>query len=98
MTMPALISILLGAALGLRFKVLVLLPAIAVTLGPTLVVGIVRGDSPWRIAWAGILVGVGLQVGYLGGTAMRHVMPLVRASRRRAAWRHPPRSLTEPNR
>lgn len=56
-------SLVAGALLGLRFKVLVLLPVIVVWLGVAVAVG---------MAYAGELVAVlmGLQIGYLVGAAV----------------------------
>jgi hypothetical protein len=95
--MLAVISVLIGAVLGLRFKVLVLLPAIAATLGPILIGGVAGGHGVWHVALAGILATTGVQFGYLGGSATRHLMLLARASRRGRAWPSRVRSLSEPS-
>jgi hypothetical protein len=87
--MLTLLSVLLGAVLGLRFRVLVLLPAI----GCILVATPFLGSDLARGALAALLAVVGLQMGYLGGIATRHIMVLTRASRTRTR----PRRATSPS-
>ena len=60
----------LGAALGLRFKVLVLVPAIVIGVVVIAGIGITHGDGGWSVAWRIILIVVSLQVGYVGGTVL----------------------------
>jgi hypothetical protein len=64
------ISILFGAVLAWRVTVFVLIPT--VTLGWVFVVaaGVAQGDDIWSIAIAMVLSATGLQMGYLGGTAV----------------------------
>jgi hypothetical protein len=76
-----LICVLLGAVLGLRFKVLVLIPGLAVMLPITAGAGIVRADALGRIVFAMVAGAICLQVGYLAGICMRHLMVVARASR-----------------
>lgn len=85
--MLTLLSVLVGAVLGLRFRVLVLLPAVGCIilatpfLGPDLAHG----------ALAALFAVVGLQMGYLGGIVTRHAMVVARASRIRP---HPQRTTS----
>ena len=58
--------IAVGAALGLRFKAFVLVPAIATTSIGGLAVGI--GDSVWSNLLATLSVITALQIGYVAGT------------------------------
>jgi hypothetical protein len=60
----AITSALLGAVLGLRFKVWILVPAIIFGLVATAVVGLLRGDDVWSIALIMVLVATSLQIGY----------------------------------
>jgi hypothetical protein len=86
--MIALCSSLVGAVLGTRFKVLVLLPAI--TVGMTLVAAIaaLRGSGLSTAIGAAVLVGVCLQLGYLGGLVTRLCLAPPEPA--------PPRSLHSP--
>ena len=67
-----LIMLLTGCALGLRFRVLVLLPGIAVVLMASLAAGLVRGDALSAILVGGALAAMCLQIGYLVGATMAH--------------------------
>jgi hypothetical protein len=62
---------LTGGVLGLRFKVLVLVPAIGLALVVTVFVGIARGDGDWAILGTAAAVATVLQIGYLAGTLAR---------------------------
>ena len=81
MSMLILLVFLLGAILGMRFKVLVLIPVIAFALIAILVGGVTRGDSASAILIAIVLVSIGLQIGYLSGIATRYTIALARAGR-----------------
>jgi hypothetical protein len=61
------ISALLGAALSLRFSVLVLLPTLMVALVSTVMFGIARGDSSASVAVTVVLVATAVQFSYLIG-------------------------------
>jgi hypothetical protein len=61
------IGLVVGIALGLRFKVLVLLPAIALAVIFELIVGLVRGDRFGPIVLAMLIAWVSIQLGYLVG-------------------------------
>jgi len=73
------IGILVGAVLGLRFKVLVLVPVICVALAIVLVDGIARGDGLWWLALAMIVITTSLQLGYILGNVVRFAMGAARA-------------------
>src|SRR5258708_38600488 len=75
---------LAGAALGLRFKVMILVPALILTALFAAIVGLKRGDQFWSIAAAMILLGTAIQVGYLAGILFRAKIAWVRAQRIRA--------------
>jgi hypothetical protein len=62
------VSALLGAAFGLRFGVLILVPVIALELAIVAINGIAIGESLWRLAIAMSLVATFSQLGYLGGS------------------------------
>jgi hypothetical protein len=81
MLFSALVSLSIGIVLARRFKVLILAPAFMLTLVLALGTGLARTDAAWSIGSTALVVIVGLQVGYLLGSAMRHVMVLVRGGR-----------------
>ena len=75
------IHFLAGVALGLRFKVLILVPAVTLTMLFAAIVGVARGDMFWSIAIAMILLVTAIQVGYLAGILIRAKIASVRAQR-----------------
>jgi hypothetical protein len=68
MAIYAILSFLLGAMLGHRFKVLILAPAIAVAAVVAIAIGIARAEDVWFIGITVVLVTASLQIGYLCGT------------------------------
>jgi len=64
------VSTLLGAAFGLRFGVLILVPLMALELGVVAVNGIAVGESVGRLAIVMTLVATSAQLGYLGGSVL----------------------------
>ena len=85
MLTAAIVSTLLGMALGLRFKVLVLAPVIVLTLLLAVGATIAHPSSAWTAGETAALVIAALQISYLFGIGMRHLTVLARAGRRRAA-------------
>lgn len=75
-----LISLLLGMVLGHHFKVLVLLPAIAIVM-LALICTQIAGADRWQTAIAASVV---LQLGYMAGYGIRRITAAARARRRRA--------------
>jgi hypothetical protein len=65
-----LISILVGAGLGWRFKVLVLLPAIVVGVLVVMASGIAYPGALSSFILSIVLVATGLQIGYLAGVVI----------------------------
>jgi hypothetical protein len=90
MTTIAILGGLLGAVFGLRFKVLILVPAILLGMIVVTATGLTRGDGTLAILLAAALVATALQLGYLGGIFTRFVMAASRAPRSRAIWNHRP--------
>jgi hypothetical protein len=68
-----LMGVLVGAVLGLRFKVFVLVPAICGALAIVVVDGIARGDGLLRLVLTMITIAMALQLGYILGTVVRFV-------------------------
>src|SRR5215472_14057621 len=67
----AIISALAGIALGLRYKVMILLCAVASVMTFAMVVGIARGDHLWSIISAVATLETAVQLGYLAGISIR---------------------------
>jgi hypothetical protein len=67
----AIISAFAGIALGLRYKVMILIPAVASLMMFATIVGIARGDHFWSIIWAAAILGTAIQLGYLAGISIR---------------------------
>jgi hypothetical protein len=66
------ICAIVGLSLGLRFKVLILVPAIGFAAAIIAAGGIAGGDSLWHLALVIAVATISFQVGYLGGTVVRH--------------------------
>ena len=81
MVVLGIIATLVGAVLGTRFKVLILVPAITLAMVTVAVTGGMASLSLVWMALAFALASTGLQVGYLGGIATRHAMAAARAGR-----------------
>jgi hypothetical protein len=63
------VTLLGGAVLGLRYKVLILLPAATFVLVFVIGVGVARGAGIWGIALDMMVATTALQLGYAGGSA-----------------------------
>jgi hypothetical protein len=81
MVAPIILSILVGAAIAQRFKVLALVPAIVVTLLFALVGTLASAHASWTIPLTAVTVIIGLQIGYLLGLVVRHLVLSTRAGR-----------------
>jgi hypothetical protein len=67
----AIIDVLAGIALGLRYKVVILIPAIALIMLFAMIVGIARGDRFLSLILAMAIPGAAIQIGYLAGAQIR---------------------------
>ena len=67
----AIISVLAGIALGLRFKVLILVPAVTLVTMFAMIIGVARADRFWSIVLAMVILGAAVQFGYVAGLLMR---------------------------
>ena len=88
--MLILLAVLVGAVLGLRFRVLVLVPA----LGCAILASLFFSHDLAHGALTTLFAVIGMQMGYLGGIVTRHVLVLVRAGR---IWPQSPRQKTSPS-
>jgi hypothetical protein len=62
---------LTGAILGLRFKVVVLVPTIGLALVGAAIVAVAQGDQFWITAARLIVIAATIQIGYLAGLFSR---------------------------
>jgi len=70
MVLLSIVCILIGALLGLRFRVLVLVPTTAICIFLVSLVGLSSGaGAAWTVI-AAVIASALLQIGYLGGVAM----------------------------
>jgi hypothetical protein len=81
--MSILLAFFLGAILGMRFKVLTLVPVIGFALIAILGGGFARGASASAILITVVLVWIFLQAGYLSGIVTRYSIAMARAGRLR---------------
>jgi len=77
-------DIVIGALLGLRFNVVILIPASFLALFVTATTGIARGDGLWSTAATMAVALAALQVGYVVGGALP-IVAGVKASAHRAS-------------
>jgi hypothetical protein len=75
------ISLLIGAVLGQRFKVLVLMPATAIVLVLAVATGVTQAQTAWSIVLTATAAATSMQIGYLIGIGIRHVLAAVWSSR-----------------
>jgi hypothetical protein len=74
-----LISLLVGAVLGQRFKVLVLIPATALTVMAG--TAFAHADTFWQILGAALVATTSLQIGYFAGAGIRYLMAMACTTR-----------------
>ena len=70
MTMLVMTAVLIGAMLGLRFKVFILVPAISISSVAIFGIGIAHGSGIWSVLLAAFLAITALQIGYLAGATV----------------------------
>jgi hypothetical protein len=81
MTILLISGTLLGAVLGLRFKVLVLLPAIAIGAVSLAAVAVLHGNAVPMTAFAMMAWALALQFGFLTGLFSRFILAVSRSPR-----------------
>ncbi|HWN51109.1 MAG TPA: hypothetical protein VNO18_15030 [Xanthobacteraceae bacterium] len=79
MTGITIICVLTGAILGLRFKVLVLVPSIGLALVGAAIFATVQGDQIWLAAARLAVIATTIQIGYLAGLFIRGAIETVGA-------------------
>ena len=86
---------LIGAVLGLRFRVMVLMPAIAISGLVIVGVELARGTGLSLAAVEMVVAVASIQIGYLGGAAIRLFLAAARgAAARRASTSAAPHSVS----
>jgi hypothetical protein len=76
----AIIGVLAGTALGLRYKVFVLVPAVTLAMMFAAMAGIAHGDHLGSIILAMVILGATVQFGYLTGIGIYAVTAPIWAS------------------
>jgi hypothetical protein len=79
MLMSSLICLLIGAVWGQRFRVLVLIPAMA--LAATAAAGFTHAGTFRQILGAVLVATTSLQIGYFAGVGVRYLMAATRISK-----------------
>ena len=74
MAMVALMMVGIGAALGLRFRIFVLLPVILLGFLACTAIGLAQGTAIWSITLTSAIGATCLQVGYLGGALLKFLI------------------------
>ena len=74
MEMVALSMLCIGSALGVRFRIFVLLPAILLGLLVSIACGLALGMTIWSITLTTVVGATCLQFGYLGGAMLKFLI------------------------
>jgi hypothetical protein len=77
----AIITVVVGIVLGLRYKVLILVPAVMFAMLFAIMVGIARADNFWSIVLTMVVLGTAVQLGYLAGVVIRAAIASIRSPR-----------------
>jgi hypothetical protein len=96
----AMIGVVVGIVLGLRYNILVLVPAVLFATILAIIIGIGRADSFWSIVLTTVALVAAVQLGYLAGIAIHAVIAAIRPPRKEDgsgkpdseiayAWQHP---------
>lgn len=64
----------IGSALGLRFRIFVLLPVILLVLLVCTAFGLAQGTTIWSIMLTNVVGATCLQIGYLGGALLKFLI------------------------
>lgn len=89
----AMAASLLGAVLGLRFRVLILLPAAVVAIAITVAADSIEHSSLWTIVVDVVSALASLQMGYLAGAIAGGLMGL--APQSQAPWQESGSSISK---
>src|SRR5215831_136037 len=78
----AFIGVVVGIVLGLRYKVLILVPVIMFAILSAITLGVVRADRLWSILVMIVALVTAVQLGYLAGVVIRAGIGLFRSLRK----------------
>jgi len=81
MTTFTITAVIMGALLGLRFKVLILIPAIAVSSAAVVYAGLSYESSTWSILLVLVMTTAAMQVGYFAGAIIGNSLASFRKER-----------------
>ena len=82
MILLAMVSLLVGALLAQRFRVMVLVPATAIMVGVAVGTGVTHAQTVWSMILMVGTASTSMQIGYLViGSSVRHVLAGVLSSR-----------------
>lgn len=75
MTLLVTVSLLVGALLAQRFRVVVLIPASVIVLVLAFATGVTPAHTAWSTVLVGAIAAISMQIGYLViGTGIRYVL------------------------
>jgi hypothetical protein len=74
MLFVAIASTLIGAVLAQRFKIMILIPVMALVIGAVIATGFIEANSTWRILLTAGAACLSSQAGYVIGLAIRHFL------------------------
>jgi membrane protein DedA with SNARE-associated domain len=73
MLVLAVAGLLVGAALGQRFTVMILVPGTVVLLAVSIATGFTHANTAWSIALTAAIAATSMQIGYLIGIGVHHI-------------------------
>ena len=77
----SIVSLVIGALLAQRFKVMVLVPATPMVVLVAIGAGVVQGNTAWLIILTILAATVSMQAGYFVGMLFQHFLGVFLASR-----------------
>jgi hypothetical protein len=75
------VGLFVGALLGIRFRVFILIPAVLLTVAIVTGFGLARESGAWRILLEIVVVSTALELGYAGGSVWARLWSASRKSR-----------------
>ncbi len=73
----AIIGVAIGIVFGLRYKVLILVPAVLFAMILAIAIGVARADSAWSIVLTTVVVVTAVQLGYLAGIVIHAIIAAI---------------------
>jgi hypothetical protein len=94
MSVVALIALMIGLVLGMRYRFLILVPATVLAVIAILAVGITHADDAGSMIIGMLIAAICLQAGYVTGLCARYAAVMMRAARMRRAHPHAGRAVS----